>query len=319
MAVKRRATAKRTPKPPIQFGEIETPREALRWLREQVKEKKDIWHSEARRLEEKFPERFKFDERHFYESTHNAPSLVEVSNHRSWIEHFAETRNKNWWAVGDDILVRLGDDPTTSEEDAIRELENEYIFDQNDLSNLESETQHEDWNEYGRKDLRREIENNTNEADADNIEALMTTVTDEMLDDFVHEIWSEGSHYPETEGTGTNFPDVLEDWDGSLLELGEMLNLAEHGYIVEITLSRAAFYRGRIILRRQDLPEEVRSLLNNPEPIQAIYDPLLCDSPYLTCRWTGSKELEARKHESDYIDPSQLRLPGVSERRRGRK
>ena len=300
---------------PIRFIDIKTVRDALRWLKETDSDERRISEGEA--LKNRFPDTFAFEDRFWADSNQDYAQLSAISNWRSWNREYEKTEGKNWWATrGPGVLVlRERNGTTTSEFDDIEKLEDSYIFDENDFSDLEMEMHHENWKDYGRKDLRREIEKESLEADADAIETLMSTVTDEMIDEFVRQAYEDSGHYPEQDGgtSATVFPDVLEEWDGSLLQLGEMLNLSEHGYVVEVKLSPAAFHRGQIVLRSQDLPELVRPLASNPIPIQIPYDAALCDSPYLTCAWTGAKEIAERTKQED---TPQMRLPGVSERRR---
>lgn len=304
-------------KPPIRFDDIETVRDALRWLKENVD---DIDYDEAERLQEQFPAMFRFDNKHWADNSHHDPQLYAISNWRSWNREYEKTEGKNWWPVrGPGVLaLRERNGSPTEEADSLDALDGYPLFDEDDHSELEMETQHENWKDYGRKELRSKIEEDVNETDQEAIEKLMDSITDQMLDDFVHQAYEDSGEYPEQDnGTqGTIFPDVLSTWDGSILELGELLHLDEHGYVVEIHLSRAAFDRyGRIVLRSQDLPEMVRSLVHNPTPVQMKYAPDLCDSPYLTCTWTGAKEIEARTKQEDY-GTRQLQLPGVTERRR---
>ncbi len=66
----------------------------------------------------------------------------------------------------------------------------------------------------------------------------------------------------------------------------------KNGYVVTIKLSGAAFDRsGRLLLRPQDLPDPVRELASKPmgHLVEMKHEAALCDSPYLTCAWTGAK------------------------------
>lgn len=299
---------KREPIGPIGFYDIKTPRDALRWIKQDDVE---INSHEAESLEKQFPKHFVFDNKHFSSSKEH--SLYDFSNYRVWKRDFEKTEGRNWWTVDtDSFLVRRDEKNPTDEEEAIDGLDGYPILDEDDHSNLEMEVQDEDWESYGRDDLRREIGEKSSDKDQEIVDTLMNSVTDEMLDNFAYEARQEGDKYPEMEGSSTIFPDLLEEWDGSMVELGDMLKLEDHGYVSEVMLSAAAFDKGRIILRPQDLPEAVRGLINSPTPIQIMYDAALCSSPYLTCRWTGKKEIEERQRQEEE-DSRQQKLPGVSE------
>jgi hypothetical protein len=302
------------------FDQIYDVRAALRWLK---KQDGDISRDDARTLVDPtspngFPDDFAITGRYFEKDDGNADSLIGISNWRSWNREFEDTLGKHWWTVdgGPVVLVLTRTkDGETPEGEALQGLENYPVFDENDHSDLEQETQAKDWTEYGRADLRSEIIRRAAYIDSDAIEELMNNVDDKMLDELAYDYYERSGHYPEIEGTSTNFPDAIEDWDGTLMELGERLALSRHGFVVEITLSRAAFdQRGRIVLRKQDLPDEVADLVNHPDPIQVKYKGGLCNNPYLTCRWTGAKEIETRQKQRDE-DVGQMRLP-IEERRR---
>jgi hypothetical protein len=294
------------------FQDIETEADALVWL----KDNDDIAYSEVDDLIKLFPEMFRLVP--YVVENEYEPDLVLESNRRSWRREYEKTKGVNWWEDDDGrFFVRILDDDgtTTSEADDAEKLDEYPLFDENDHSDLEQETQVKDWADYGRADLRNEIERRAGFLDRDAIEELMSSVTDDMLDELVHEYYEQSGNYPEMEGASTKFPNAVEDWDGTLMQLGERLALSRHGYVVEITLSRAAFdQRGRIVLRKQDLPDKVASLVNHPDPVRVKYTADLCDNPYLTCRWTGAKEIADRQKKHDE-DVGQMRLP-IEERRR---
>ena len=288
------------------FEDIETEADALAWL----KDNDDIAHDEVNELIRSFPDMFRLVP-YMVENEYERDLTLE-SNRRSWINEYEKTKGINWWEDDSDrFFVRILDDDgaTTSEADNAEKLDDYPVFDENDHSDLEMETQAENWNEYGRQELRDKIEEEANEVDAEAIERLMLTIDDETLDKYVHAIWEDKGEYPEQEqGGGTIFPKILAKWDGSVLELGDLFSLADHGYTVAIQLTPAAFDRnGRLLLRPQDVPRSMRALIDNPKSTLEIpYEGAICDSPYFTCTWTGGKE-----------EP-QLKLPGVAERRKRR-
>lgn len=239
-----------------------------------------------------------------------ADSLLGISNWRSWKKEFEDEEGKTWWhARGPTVLaLKHHKGSETREYEAIQGLEGYPVFDESDHSELEMETQTKDWDEWGRDDLRRDIIRNANTPEHDRIEALIDGISDEKLDEIVHAIWEADGHYPEIEGTSTRFPEIITHWDGTMVQLGEILALANYEYVVEVELSPAAYDKNnRVVLRPQDLPEEVRDLVSSSEPIEMKYDQRMCDSPYLTCVWTPRTEIENRK--------AQIRLPGMEKRR----
>lgn len=299
------------------FEDIQSVKDAVYWLKHTDKTGGEVEREQGAKLAEEFPDDFIFEDRFWAEDDGYAQDLLAISNWRSWQREYKDTEGKIWWRTpGPGVLaLKRTKDGDTSEGEALDGLDGYPVFDESDHSDLEMETQSNDWEEYGRDDFKREIKENANEADSDVIEELVDQLSDDEVYEFAHERWEDTGHYPEIEGTGTYFPHVLEDWDGSLLEFGEMFNLAEKGYVVEATLSPAAFHHGRIVLRKQDLPKEVQALVNNPAPMEIKYDRDICDSPYISCRWTSKKEIEKRKED---IETGQLALPGVRERKQRR-
>lgn len=293
------------------FEDIETEADALVWLHEN-KQEHEVEHGEADDLVKWFPEMFRFVP--YMEGNDYEEDLAITSNRRSWKREYEKTEGINWWEDNyNRFFVRMLDDDgsTTSEADDAEKLDDYPLFDENDHSELEMERQVENWNDYGRQELRDKIEEEANEVDAEAIEKLMLGIDNKMLDEYVHEIWSDTGQYPEQEqGGGTIFPKILEKWDGSILELGEMFSLSKHGYTVTVRLLPTAFdHHNRLALRPQDVPRKMRPLLDNPtSAIEIAYEDTVCESPYFTCTWTGEK------------DPTQqLDLPGVTERRRRRR
>jgi hypothetical protein len=304
--------ARRKKKSELPFGfgehqaEIKTAKEALRWARA---DGPDIDRDEARFLFDKFGDYFIYG-CHF--AAYKSDSLLGFSNFRSWKSEYEDTENKNWWNIDNHCFLAVRkelDGTTNSEGEALEHLDDYPIFDESDHLDLKNEQQQEDWENYGRSDLRRDIISKAE--DSELVEVLMENVTDEMIDEFVSRKREDDNLYPEMENDSTNFPDLLGDWDGEIYSLGEMLELAQHGFVAEVSLSNAAFdSAGNIALRRQDLPVAVQALVDSPKPIKIQGDYSFCHSPYLVCSWTGQKEIEARP---GYVDPNQMKLPGVEE------
>ena len=303
MAAKRKKKPKREIK---HFNEIESYEDALLWLENDP----HLSRYEAEELERDYEDLFAWEYQYFGDD-----DLAGISNWRSWKRDFKDTEGGrgNWWDVGGwGVLVKLLDHEgeKTPEAEAIESLEGYPILDENDYSDLEHTNQIVNWNDYGRHDLKRDMERKASPIDAEAVEALLEEIDNETFDTIVRKVWEDKGDYPETEGAGTNFPNIIQGWGGSLLELGEILSLDEFGYVIEASLAEAAFDKnGKLLLRPQDLPNELKTLLTAPK-IRLPLGSEFCDSPYISCRLI--------KGEPEQIS-EQTNLPGVSERRRRKR
>ncbi|UZJ23700.1 hypothetical protein RHODO2019_10820 [Rhodococcus antarcticus] len=126
-----------------------------------------------------------------------AGSSYTRSNNRRLLEDFPEVFVEMTESYDYSVLLV----PATLEipehlADALRSIADDYpVYDESDLSDLESDLEREDWESYGRADLRAEVLDALREItdDEDVVDAVDDDITDDYLD--AHMDWDERSHY----------------------------------------------------------------------------------------------------------------------------
>jgi hypothetical protein len=257
-------------------------------------------------LSNRWPKTFELP-RYFAHGDYVQGSSYGQSNYEVWKEQFAKTEGKTWWDLGSNgILVRLTVQPT-EEKEALAALDDYPLMDDEHHNQLEMKLQDEAWNDWGRKDFKRELEHKAFEildGDSDSVDAILAKVPDKLFDEATHRMYEENGHYPEgSDDISFPYGDFVTNYDGSLKELLEFLGLESTS--VTLRLSDAAFTdwkeeKGqkvrRIRIKKEDLPPELSTsvkaaLIRNSEafvPIAEIGDH--CESLYIECEYPWSLE-----------------------------
>lgn len=237
---------------------------------------------------------------------------VARSNTRVWKSEFASTQNVDWWWAGGEVLIRLDESSPTPEQEAFDSLDGYPLLDDSDHSELEQEEQTEQWNDWGRKDfkkdLRKYIAQYTDEGSPERkaLDEIIDIIGDKDLDRAYWEMCSRADAYPEG-GDDIRFPGPeeldkkysfeakkrIELWDGTFK--GFLSWFGEQPETLIVRLSSKAFcrlhvddksidYKGARFIKFGDeyvlnitedqVPEAVRDLVRKhaDDSAQCVYD-----------------------------------------------
>lgn len=158
---------------------------------------------------------------------HSSDDLEDISNVRVFKEQFGQLLHREWWELGGgEFIFRIDADERHEElGEFLQGLENYPIADEEDHSNLEMETENENWSDYGEREFRDEVMGYVPEAFANQAESIFTShwydlwrVLSEVTNQYVsHE---EGStHFPIGEVVWQSIAKMTEDEWSKFIEL----------------------------------------------------------------------------------------------------
>lgn len=158
--------------------------------------------------------------------------LVCESNRNVWADMYGELEGKNWWSLGHNgILVRLSL-LTKDQKDTLKGLKKYPLIDEDDYSNLEVETEQEQWRDWAKNDFVREIKKlaqkqldelpiDIGQEEFELIEEMLDNASSDQLRRMFWKLCEENGRYPETEGDHMyyDWESIIGDFDiGQLQE-----------------------------------------------------------------------------------------------------
>jgi hypothetical protein len=158
----------------------------LEWLAENEPDASD-----ARFLLKRFPKLFTEVPYTSYSRQYNVGGPSNESNARVWADMFAPgpedgPEDRWWWEFGGDTNILVATELAPEEAiEVIANLNDYPILDESDLNELEFEIQTENWNDYGRREVKDELisaADQVDDANGEMVRELLDAISDKAFD-----------------------------------------------------------------------------------------------------------------------------------------